>query len=519
VSAGGVISLDRYGRRLGTLNWTLHYRVKRQTVEGLLARYGDVCSAFARATSRVSTFTALMRSELEKPNPFLERIRMEAAQVQDEAPEIRTALRGLRDALQVVFKYVMEPCPREEDRSDAQIIEAAYNAEYSSPALRYLEPTYEQIVLQEHHVDELRAFWSRWDEDMSETTNMFIALGELVNHFLQSMDLARLRQFLSSLSQRTDSVGSGWHSESNRFRRKFWLPEPFGLSWPRILQYDPPTLLASFIKVGAYDLDIPLKTLIERISSPDLANLLTRLPPPGKEGLRESPMSTEELGACTLRMAATQILNYQAAYVGEMDAGWFELGRQPRIGFKRLRNVLAMNESASPTTLREALELLESNRGEVFDSFTYYSMPNDALDKDRDQVDIVNKSEWVVCEACGRKTPAHQDRLPEENGPPKIIDTYTYVCAFCGHVRVGTISCDPLIKEQTVCHNCDTSLGDDYQCPKCAYPRGWKVVRCSDCGNTQPTYVPPLFPLFIDEPHIMDCVECERRYTDWGIRL
>lgn len=109
----------------------------------------------------------------------------------------------------------------------------------------------------------------------------------------------------------------------------------------------------------------------------------------------------------------------------------------------------------------------------------------------------VDKSKWQECEECGRKTPV-------------VKRTDTYVCPHCGHSHVGVEDWSDNVRRQATCHVCETELGENYQCPKCSYPRGWMRVDCPFCGNKQPVNAPhwvvgcDLFTL--------ECVKCESQF-------
>jgi len=144
----------------------------------------------------------------------------------------------------------------------------------------------------------------------------------------------------------------------------------------------------------------------------------------------------------------------------------------------------------------------------------------------------VDKSAWKPCHACGQLIPVVEDRVTrvvevrtagqrtrasddtviEEGGTASRetvegAGTWTYVCPFCRHCHVGTAGDSPDLRAQTTCHECGTDLGSAYQCPKCAFPRGWMTVQCPYCGKRQPVNAPHW--VVSCDMFTLECVKCE----------
>lgn len=118
----------------------------------------------------------------------------------------------------------------------------------------------------------------------------------------------------------------------------------------------------------------------------------------------------------------------------------------------------------------------------------------------------VDKTRWKPCHRCGRAIPVstHSLTLDPQSDNSGI---WTYVCPFCSHCHVGVPKWNEDTRSQRECHECGEALGEAYQCPNCAFPRGWMKVSCPNCNNRQPVCVPhwvvgcDLFWL--------ECVHCE----------
>lgn len=137
---------------------------------------------------------------------------------------------------------------------------------------------------------------------------------------------------------------------------------------------------------------------------------------------------------------------------------------------------------------------------------------------DESQLDIdgyvrgepVDKDSWQPCQFCGQLIPVVRDYYFDE-GVLQERDTVTYVCPHCLQTHVGTQLATEEILSQRTCHECNTPLGDAYQCPRCQFPRGWATAQCPHCDNKQPTYHPHL--AVACNLHTLDCVKCGRRHT------
>jgi hypothetical protein len=124
----------------------------------------------------------------------------------------------------------------------------------------------------------------------------------------------------------------------------------------------------------------------------------------------------------------------------------------------------------------------------------------------------VDKTHWQTCGSCSRYIPVIEDRVLQPDGTLANAGTCTYVCPFCSHCHVGTPDTwSGDAEAQARCHNCDTELGDSYQCPKCSFPRGWMRVNCPYCGNSQPVYAPH-WVVGCDTFHL-ECVKCESAFV------
>lgn len=122
----------------------------------------------------------------------------------------------------------------------------------------------------------------------------------------------------------------------------------------------------------------------------------------------------------------------------------------------------------------------------------------------------VDKDSWQPCQFCGKSTPVVRDHYFDE-GVLRERDTVTYVCPHCRQSHVGTQVTDEAIVSQRACHECNTPLGDAYQCPRCQFPRGWATAQCPYCDNKQPAYHPHL--TIACNLHTLDCVKCGRRHV------
>jgi hypothetical protein len=147
----------------------------------------------------------------------------------------------------------------------------------------------------------------------------------------------------------------------------------------------------------------------------------------------------------------------------------------------------------------------------------------------------VEKSRWKPCHGCGRLIPVEKDYLirPGEPGTAgqrtsdpdgtvidqgatqmgktvERLDTWSYVCPFCGHCHVGTPGNHPDLQAQKACHECGSDLGAAYQCPRCSFPRGWMTVACPYCGNRQPVLAPHW--VVACDTFILECVKCESQF-------
>jgi len=122
----------------------------------------------------------------------------------------------------------------------------------------------------------------------------------------------------------------------------------------------------------------------------------------------------------------------------------------------------------------------------------------------------VDAATWQACEECGKPTPVVYDFRLTPDGHLEETGTFTYVCAHCSHSHVGTPRWSDDEKRQKRCHECETELGDSYQCPRCHFPRGWMRVRCPRCSNEQPVHAPH-WVVGCDMFHL-ECVKCENAF-------
>ena len=135
----------------------------------------------------------------------------------------------------------------------------------------------------------------------------------------------------------------------------------------------------------------------------------------------------------------------------------------------------------------------------------YHRLPG-TLQWSPGQKEAVDKTTWKPCDGCGRAVPVQLDKLPAASATENTL-TWTYVCPFCSHCHVGSPYWSENAKQQKVCHDCGTELGEAYQCPKCKFPRGWMRVKCPCCKSQQPVFAPhwvagcDMFRL--------ECVDCE----------
>lgn len=88
-----------------------------------------------------------------------------------------------------------------------------------------------------------------------------------------------------------------------------------------------------------------------------------------------------------------------------------------------------------------------------------------------------------------------------------LDDTFTCVCPFCSHCHVDKQRDSIDTRSQETCHECNAVLGSNYQCPQCAFPRGWKRVNCPVCGNRQPVFMPHWW--IRCDCFKLECVHCE----------
>jgi DNA-directed RNA polymerase subunit RPC12/RpoP len=122
----------------------------------------------------------------------------------------------------------------------------------------------------------------------------------------------------------------------------------------------------------------------------------------------------------------------------------------------------------------------------------------------------VDKDAWRECEKCREPTPIVADSRLTPDGHFEQTGTFTYVCAHCSHVHVGTPRWSDDEKRQKRCHECDAELGDSYQCPECSFPRAWMRVTCPRCSHRQAVYVPH-WVVHCDMFHL-ECIACENSF-------